>query len=77
MKVLLLYSVILHIKYYQRCNKHINIWLLHLAIFLFIYLVNIISNVEKPFQNNLIYLHFYDFDVTLKKIMNQNENEIG
>lgn len=30
-------SVILHIKYYQRCNKHINIWLLHLAIFLFIY----------------------------------------
>ena len=32
---------------------------------------------RKTFQNNLIYLHFYDFDVTLKKIMNQNENEIG
>lgn len=32
---------------------------------------------RKTFSNNLIYLHFYDFDVTLKKIMNQNENEIG
>ena len=77
MKVLLLYSVILHIKCYQRCNKHINIWLLHLAIFSVHLLSKYYFKCRKTISNNLIYLHFYDFDMTLKKIMNQNENEIG